>query len=325
MTDRVQKPQALLPLCLDVDGSLPRQEQVVRALHEVADLRTSEDALRLWATSQGLTAVREVLCRWQVQYPQPWLTFLGSGDCHHLTLLLLDALCELARPVTLVVIDNHPDWFAVPPRYHCGNWVSGALRLPWLRAAILIGQDSPDLEGPCFWRAPFRELRSGRVSLFPYGRSRIGVPLRWPRTVAGAAASARRWYGVELSFQTIQQCGARHLFDELAVRVAGQRVYLSVDKDCLAAPFAATDWEQGRLSLDELRYGIQRLREAATIVGADVCGDAAQKPLRGFWKRFDAARLIAGAGLSADQRRINEETNLSLLDAFAPLYEVSRA
>lgn len=325
MTDRALEPQALLPLCLDVDGGLPRQKQVVRALHEVAALRSSEDALRLWATTQGLAAVREVLCRWQVRYPQPWLTFLGSGDCHHLTLLLLDTLSESARPVTLVVIDNHPDWFAVPPRYHCGNWVSGALRLSWLRAVILIGQDSPDLQGPCFWRAPFNELRSGRVSLFPYGRSRIGVPLRWPRTVAGAAGSVRRWYGVELSFQTIQQRGAQRLFDELAARVAGQRVYLSIDKDCLAAPFAVTDWEQGRLSLDELRYGIQRVREAATIVGADVCGDAAQEPLRGFWKRLDAARPMTGAVLSADQRRVNEETNLSLLDAFAPLREVIRA
>jgi len=297
----------------------------VRALHEVADLRASENALRLWATPRGLAAVRKVLRRWQVQHPQPWLTFLGSGDGHHLTLLLLNALSESARPVTLIVIDNHPDWFAVPPRYHCGNWVSGALRLPWLRAVVLIGQDSPDLQGPCFWRAPFRELCSGRVSLFPYSRSRICVPLRWPGTVAGAAGSARRWYGVELSFQTIQRSGARHLFDELALRVAGQRVYLSVDKDCLAAPFAVTDWEQGRLSLDELRYGIQCVRKAATIVGADVCGEAAPQPLRGFWKRLDAARPMTGAVLSADQRRVNEETNLSLLDAFAPLCHVAYA
>jgi len=315
--NRVREPQALLPVGLDVDGSLPRQPQLVRALHEVAALRTFEDALRLWAAPRGLAAVRNVLHRWQAQHPQPWLTFLGSGDCHHLTLLLLQALSESARPATLIVIDNHPDWFVVPPRYHCGNWVSGALRLPWLREAILLGQDSPDLRGACFWRAPFRELRRGRVSLFPYGRSRIRVPFWWPRTVAGAAASTRRWYGVELSFQTVQQVGARRLFDEVASRVAGQRVYLSIDKDCLAPPYAATDWEQGRLSLDELRYGIQRVREAATLVGADVCGESAPGPLRGFWKRLDAARPTGNAALSTACGRVNEDTNLSLLDAFA--------
>ncbi len=315
----------MLPLGLDVDGSLPRQEQLVRTLHEVAAVRPHEDALRLWATPQGLAAVREVLRRWQVQYPQPWLTFLGSGDFHHLTLLLLETLLDQTPPVTLILIDNHLDWFAVPPRYHCGNWVSGALRLPWIRAAVLMGQDSPDLRGSRFWTAPFGELCTGRVSLFPYGRSRIRVPLRWPKTVSGASGSARRWYGVELSFQTLQQCGTQQLFEELASRVAGQRVYLSIDKDCLAAPFAVTDWEQGRLSLEELRYGIHCLQKETQFVGADVCGEAAPEPLRGFWKRFDAGRLRTGTVRCADDSRVNEQTNLALLDAFTPAQRASRA
>ena len=307
----------VLPLCLDLDGSIPLQKPLAAALAKIVDLRAAEHDMRLWANRTGLAAVRRTIHELRGQYPQPWLTFLGSGDFHHMTLLLLETLPPQTRPVTLVLIDNHPDWFIWPPRYHCGNWVAGALRLPWVDSVVLIGQDSEDLQGHCFWTAPFGALCAGRVQLFPYARSSVRVPLRWPVSVAGASRATRRWYGVDMGFDTIEQRGADQVFEELASRVAGRHVYVSIDKDCLASQWALTDWEQGRLSIEELQRGLQRLRASTQIVGIDICGEAAPHPLRGLLKRLDAGRLIAHPPVSLDGHRVNERTNLALLGACA--------
>ena len=306
-----------LPLGLDLDGSLPRQAHLMARLHEVVACRVHEQGLRLWARRRTAEALRGVIQRLRHRCPQPWLMFLGSGDFHHVTLLLLETLPPSLQPVTLVLIDHHPDWFVSPPRYHCGNWVAGALRLPWIHSAVLVGQDGPDLAGHRFWFAPFGELSQGRLRLVPYATSRIRVPLRWPATVEGAAHAIRRWYGVELHFRTLAEHGAAQVFDELAQHLSGRRVYLSIDKDCLERRFAITDWDQGRLSLKDLLQGIQRLQRSVQLVGVDVCGDAAPAPLRGLFKRIDAGRVIPRPAASTEEDGVNERTNVSLLEAFS--------
>ncbi len=302
-----------LPLGLDFDGGIPQQRRLVEQLRHVAELRAHERDLRLWASRAQAAKVRRAIEQLRAAHPGPWLTFYGSGDFNHVSLLLLETLPRDAQPVTLVLIDHHPDWFTLPPRYHCGNWVAGALRLPWVESAVLIGQGSADLRGHSFWVVPFRELCEGDVQVFPSTTARVRVPLRWPAAVRGAAGSTRRWYGTELRFPTVEQQGAAAVFDAVAARLAGQQVYVCLDKDCLAAPYAATDWDQGRLTLQEVLSGIERLQQTTKLVGMDVCGDAAPSPLRGVLKRLDAGRLFSRPARHADWLRINQETNLAIL------------
>jgi arginase family enzyme len=49
----------------------------------------------------------------------PAVTMIGSGDFHHLAVLLLERARE---PVTVIHFDNHPDWVRWAPRWHCGSW-----------------------------------------------------------------------------------------------------------------------------------------------------------------------------------------------------------
>jgi len=307
---------------LDVDHSIAAQPELQSRLQEIITLTEHQDNLRLWANEEGLSALRNKLRQFRQEHPEPWLTFVGSGDLHHLTLALLESLPHPA-PFTLVLIDNHPDWFCEKPVFHCGNWLSGALRLPGLQSARLVAQDSEDLKGHHFWTAPWPELCSGRLKIYPYRRQRSLVPLRWSAPVKGVQAWKQTLAGTEFTYQTVDSLGETAFFDMLAHALQGQRIYLSIDKDCLREEDALTDWEQGCLSLSGLVHGIRRLRESCEIIGADVCGERAPTPLKGLVKRLDAGRLQEQT-IPADQvNRLNEQTNLAILNAFMPKLAVT--
>ena len=49
-------------------------------------------------------------------------------------------------------------------------------------------------------------------------------------------------------------------------------VYLSVDLDVLDPRFARTDWDQGRMTLDELSAALRKVRAEHRVLGVDLCG-----------------------------------------------------
>lgn len=49
-------------------------------------------------------------------------------------------------------------------------------------------------------------------------------------------------------------------------------VYLSIDLDVLAPAYARTDWDQGRMTLDELVGALDRLTASHPVLGVDLCG-----------------------------------------------------
>jgi len=116
------------------------------------------------------------------------------------------------------------------------NWVAGALELPRIKSVTSIGPDSDDLTWWHFYLAPRQELSSGRLKLFPYRRRRVRVPL-----VRG---------GGEFTFDTIEQHGAAAIFQRVSTTLAGRR-RLPEHRQRLSVPEdAATDWEQGQLSVE---------------------------------------------------------------------------
>lgn len=69
------------------------------------------------------------------------ITFIGSGNYHYMSYLLLK---EMIKPFTLVLFDNHPDLgTGTGPDQHmltCGSWVYHALkRIPLLQQVVIIG------------------------------------------------------------------------------------------------------------------------------------------------------------------------------------------
>lgn len=310
--------QAFKIINLNTDQSIPAQSRLYENMDVVEDMGHQSRNLRLWADNLGLAYLRQRIHYLRQKHTEPWLTFLGSGDFHHFTLALLESLPK-DEPVTLILVDNHPDWFCEHPVFHCGNWISGVLALPEIESVILVGQDSTDLRGYHFWNAPLPDLCSGRLRLYPYRRAGSFIPLKWPNSVKGVSASTKNLFGTHINYTTIASMGEEQFFEKLAGELAGQHVYLSIDKDCLQQNAAITDWEQGCLSLSGLLCGIRHLREHCTIVGADICGERAQQELVGFAKRLDARRLRHNKSIMAEINGLNEKTNLELLQTFIPL------
>ena len=50
------------------------------------------------------------------------------------------------------------------------------------------------------------------------------------------------------------------------------KAYLSIDKDVMGRDYARTNWDQGDMSLYELKDLIQRVSNKYNIIGVDVCG-----------------------------------------------------
>lgn len=53
----------------------------------------------------------------------------------------------------------------------------------------------------------------------------------------------------------------------------GEPLYISIDKDVLAPDYARTDWDQGILTMDDLKGVLSLILRHENIIGTDVCGE----------------------------------------------------
>ena len=284
---------------LNFDDSVTRQQDfIAQAAATVVDLTGLGRAARLWADRAQADAIRRAL--------DPDLkssvTFLGSGDYHYVSALLLEQFTE---PLTLVVFDHHPDWDTLPPRYGCGAWVSRALEQKNVIQAVLVGNAASDLAFPSVVTGNRRSARSGRVLLLPYEAPRRQV---WP--FAGLP-----WRPLKADPQRV--------FSDAIDRLSCRRVYVSIDKDCLTAPYALTNWEEGRLTLDLLLAFVQALRQRCEIVGLDIAGEYSSGKIPGRWKSWcsslDHPKNFSARGRSPDEiARVNGLTNRRIIECLKP-------
>lgn len=75
-------------------------------------------------------------------HQRDYLYYLGNGNYHYLTLVLLSRLSE---PFTLITFDHHNDAGDFPflEMTSCGSWIQTAVdRVPLMERVIIIGADS---------------------------------------------------------------------------------------------------------------------------------------------------------------------------------------
>jgi hypothetical protein len=148
---------------LDLDGSLTERSDLLHD-RQLVPLRGWGPRLRLacsFGAFRHFEADLDDLLSTTDEAPA--LSFVGSGDFHHVSLALLR---RLQTPFNLLVLDNHPDWMRGLPFLHCGTWLYHATKLPLCRSVFHVGGDV-DFDNRYRWMAPWPALRSGRLTVFP--------------------------------------------------------------------------------------------------------------------------------------------------------------
>jgi hypothetical protein len=234
------------------------------------------------------------------------VTFYGSGDFHHVTLALLRRVRE---PFNLLVLDKHPDWMRGIPFLHCGTWLRHALRLPQLQRVYHCGGDT-DFDNAYRWLAPWPEVVSGRVVVFP-ARRRFSAG-GW----AGIAVHPLLSDGLHPA--EVVRAALRPNLDE----ARRYPLYVSVDKDVLTAHDAAVNWDSGLLGLEQVVAVVGAFLTAAggRLVGADVLGDWSPVRLAHRLNRLcDRLDRPSPEVDPADAAHRNGRANAALLRALSPV------
>lgn len=293
---------------LDLDGSVAAQASLrgVASWDSVStiDLRDLAPALRLWSRDRTIRLARE---RIAAQVPVgPTLHLLGSGDFHHLAAVLMERARE---PVTVVHIDNHPDWVRLAPRWHCGSWVNEALRLPRVERVVTLGPCSDDLVRPDLKGGNLPALASGKLVLFAWEHAPSRV---WRRIADGPG---RRWMDGHIHWQNLAQTGLETALDAIIPLISTDAVWLSIDKDVLDESEALTNWDQGRMPLSALLHIVTAVGAHKRIVGADICGEFSPIAHTNWFKRRESRSDQPLRSADASMLARNEATNKELLVA----------
>jgi hypothetical protein len=101
----------------------------------------------------------------------------------------------------------------------------------------------------------------------------------------------------------------RAKFSEFVRRVGSTEVYVTIDLDCLRAEDAATNWENGRFTVEDLTWALRLLGDR--IAAGDICG-AWSTPIyarrkQRFAANFDHPKLPERSFVE------RQETNLAAL------------
>ncbi len=175
-------------------------------------------------------------------------TLFGSGDFHHLSAVWQRQFDE---PFILLSFDNHPDWDIRPPRWSCGAWINRALENPRIHGVGIWGCGNFECNFPWRLLGNRSAARAGRLRVHPWEQEGVRYP-SWLTPL-----TPERW---------------KSQFNQWLADHAGQKIYVTIDMDCLSSAEVVTNWENGRFTCDDLVWALRTLREKTGVIGGDLCG-----------------------------------------------------
>lgn len=254
------------PIILDFDQSvkpLPEEKRI--------SLGHFQEAVRLGCTLKTFSKLNTFLDDQQLpsgtQKEGVCPVFIGSGDYHHISHLLISRFQSLQQPLKVIVFDNHPDNMLYPFGIHCGSWIWHLSQLPFVKEIHVLGINSSDVEIKHALENHLRALIKDKVHYWCVQKN-----LAW-----------MKWLGIHrsYSFDSIKTM-IRAFFNEFSNNT--NPVYLSIDKDVLSEKDVHTNWDQGVMKLSELKEAIIRLKPY--IVGCDITGEVSNYHYKKFSKKF---------------------------------------
>ena len=176
----------------------------------------------------------------------PDIHFFDNGNYHYMSKLWTDSIRE---PFDLVVFDHHPDM--QPPRFEgilsCGGWIKEVLdNNKFVQNVTVIGVADHLVE-----------------------------EIREDLSQANAAEILNRVTIIRESELTAVTLEGRSP-DRVHLTSHTTPVYISIDKDALNTQEAATNWDQGSLTFEQLAETLQALAQNRKILGIDICGERAR-------------------------------------------------
>jgi len=293
---------------LDTDGSVD-----ANALVSVApwasvtrvDLRDLGPSLRLWSRGKNIDAARARIAA--SPDPRPSITFMGSGDFHHLATLLVERVEE---PLTLLHFDNHPDWVRLAPRWHCGSWVNRVLALPNVQRVVTVGCCSDDLADPGRKGGNLPALDAGRLALFPWQHGASHVRRRL------TDGPGHTWRDGHIHWRNLAAMPMQQAIDAVLAAIPTEAIWITIDKDVLPESEALTNWDQGQMPLAALLAMVRAAGERKQVTGADICGEYSP-PRHANWLKRIESKMDQPVRDAADRQRIegNVRTDCELARA----------
>lgn len=256
------------PLVLDFDDSV-----LPVAAGEKNELRLNlgnwQEAIRFGCTWKDFQRLEAHLAAIMPQ--DAGCVFCGSGDYHHISLLLLRRLQALpdAQPESLdvVVLDNHPDNMRYLFGLHCGSWVRHACALPVVRRVHVVGITSDDISAAHAWENYLTPFLRRKLEYWSVGARADWLGLVGRKDSAHCFASPQTLLDAFLPL--VSQSG---------------RIYLSIDKDVFSQNEVRTNWDQGVFDFSQAGRIIAACK--GKLAGADICGDVSSYVYSGAFKRF---------------------------------------
>lgn len=301
---------------LHFDDALLKQPEFLAACRKRQatqfDLRKWGEVVRLWAKASELEDLKAFLDSSLMKQNDGRLVvrWMGSGDFHHVSALLIELLAkQQSDPLTVVHFDNHPDWVAHTDGTHCGSWVRHILDEGIVARVVSIGINSRDVVWP--------DLKGGGVGYVQDCRH-IVYALRPARLSPLSQVDPKLKGFRHIPLCSIQTGFSHHLAERVLADIETNAIYITIDKDVLKFNWAATNWDQGLTSIDALAEWIAVLFRHRQVVGVDVIGDYSQPHYSGSFM----TRLRKHCEVLIDQplrrpyhnaAKVNQHGNLRLI------------
>ncbi len=297
---------------LNFDDSVIKQQGLLSQYKaEIIDLKSVGRQARYWMDSKTKGFIDECIRH----SAKDSATFLGSGDFHHISSLLIG---QFKDPLSVIIFDHHPDWDTLPPKFGCGSWVSRILEKNNIAKVVLLGVSSDDISGFWIQAGNLASLKNDRLEIFPYTHQPSRVYLRdIPQN--NSLILEKKYLSTVIRWQELKNRNLEEFFSQLINRLPAKKVYISIDKDCLKPDYALTNWEEGHFGIEELLMFLGMAKRKLDIAGVDITGDYSLPLVAGkmkaFFSRLDHPKDYAAKDKpEALINSVNQKTNLRILE-----------
>lgn len=297
---------------LNFDDSVIEQKALLgRYEMDVVDLRDLGPGARFWVDNRSIHEIERRISG----KGEGCVTFLGSGDFHHVTELLLR---RYSQPLSLIDFDFHHDWDATSPLLHCGSWVSRAMKRRNILKCIILGASSKEFSFFSLQAGDLAVLKDDRTEIYPYSSEPGAIFFRAVPSNISFRREERPFF-TKILWNELKGRNITEFFLHIIKRLPSKKVYITIDKDCLNAEAAITNWDQGKMPLGDLLLMLKLIKDNCDIAGMDITGEYSPARLDGAFKNFVSSlnhpRDIKVAGhAKGSVTALNEATNLKILE-----------